>query len=127
MSIKPTPWWPRFWAWVIDEIILWVVAAALLLGTVGWSWPLFGFAGLIEFIYWTVLDSEGRQSIGKKAMNLKQVTLKGKEPSLGAAALSAFGKSFLLVIDMIIGVLARPGKKQRLFNIASDTVVIEDQ
>ena len=59
-------------------------------------------------------------------MNLKQVTLKGKKPTLGASAVSAFGKSFLLVIDMIIGVLARPGKKQRLFNIASDTVVIEE-
>ncbi|MBI4174314.1 MAG: RDD family protein [Candidatus Aenigmarchaeota archaeon] len=126
MSIKPAPWWPRFWAWVIDIVIIWVVTGFFFLGAFGWSWPFFGLAGLVEFVYWTALDSEGRQSIGKKALNLKQVTLKGKKPSLSASAVSAFGKSFLLVIDMIIGVLARPGKKQRLFNIASDTAVIEE-
>ena len=41
------------------------------------------------------------------------------------SAISAFGKAFLLPIDMIVGVLARPGKKQRLFNIASNTVVTD--
>ena len=126
MSIKPASWSQRFWAWVIDIVIIWAVTGFFFLGTFGWSWPFFGLAGLVEFVYWTVLDSEGRQSIGKKAMNLKQITLKGKKPSLGVSAISAFGKSFLLAIDMIIGVLARPGKKQRLFNIVSDTIVVEE-
>lgn len=121
--MKPTPWWPRFWAWLIDVIVLWIVVAVLFLdpfdfGALRWS-----AHGIIAFVYWTVFDSEGRQSIGKKAMSIKLVSIKGKNATMGAAAISAFGKAFLLPIDMIIGVLARSGKKQRLFNIAADTTV----
>jgi uncharacterized RDD family membrane protein YckC len=119
-------WWPRFWAWLIDAIILGIVTAILL----PTSWPInsdpfrMGATGVISLIYWTILESNGRQSIGKKALNLRVVTITGKNIDGTKAFVSAFGKAFLLPIDFIIGVLARPGKKQRLFNIASDTIVV---
>ncbi|MBS3051592.1 MAG: RDD family protein [Candidatus Aenigmarchaeota archaeon] len=122
--MKPTPWWPRFWAWLIDVIILGIVGW-IIFPAFAFDWWHVGANGVLALVYWSVLESEGRQSIGKKALNIKLVAVKGKNATLGAAAASAFGKAFLLPLDMIIGVLARPGKKQRLFNIASDTVVVE--
>ncbi len=122
-------WWPRFWAWLIDAIILGVIGAILM----PTSWPAWnsdafhmGATGVLSLIYWTILESNGRQSIGKKALNLRTVTTSGKNLDGSKALVSAFGKAFLLPIDFIIGVLARPGKKQRLFNIASDTIVIRE-
>ena len=108
---------------LIDVIILSIIGGILFFP---FNWDLwhFGANGFIVLIYWTVLESDGRQSIGKKALNLKLVSVDGKNATLGAAAASAFGKAFLLPLDMIIGVLARPGKKQRLFNMASDTLVV---
>ncbi len=124
MKLKISPWWPRFWAWLIDVIILAVVGAILFPSAFMFDWWHFGASGFIGLVYWTVLESEGRQSIGKRALNLKLISTNGKNATLGAAAASAFGKAFLLPLDMIIGVLARPGKKQRLFNMASDTIVV---
>ena len=42
-----------------------------------------------------------------------------------AAAIESFGKAFLLIPDCLIGWLAMPGSKQRLFNRISHTIVIE--
>ena len=122
--MKPTPWWPRFWAWLIDVIILWIVTGVLFSFWLDMDFRRYLVHGVIGLIYWAVLESDGRQSIGKRALNIKLVDMKGKNATLGASAGSAFGKAFLLPLDMIIGVLARPGKKQRLFNMASDTTVI---
>lgn len=124
MKLKVSPWWPRFWAWLIDVIILGIIGFIIYPPFFYFDWPHLGVQSVLGLIYWTVLESEGRQSIGKKALNLKLVDTNGKNATLGAAAASAFGKAFLLPLDMIIGVLARPGKKQRLFNMASDTLVV---
>lgn len=122
-------WWPRFWAWAIDSLILGVVffifieKGDLLTPTTLSN----SFAGsFIGFIYWAVTESDGRQSIGMKTMKLKLVKVTGEPANLGSSATSAFGKAFLLPLDFIIGVLARPGKKQRLFNIISDTIVVKE-
>jgi len=120
---KPSHWWPRFWAWLIDVIIIGVVSS-LLLSPFSLGFSHFWVNGLINFIYWTFLDSEGRQSMGKKALNLRLIHIKGRNTTVIEAAISSFGKAFLLPLDLIIGVLARPGKKQRLFNIISDTIVV---
>ncbi len=130
VSVTPVQsWWPRFWAWVIDTIVLGVVLFALFpranLGIIDADVVQSLTSAAVVFIYWTLTDSDGRQSIGKKALGLKLVKINGRDADLANAAVSAFGKAFLLPLDFLIGVLARPGKKQRLFNIISDTVVVK--
>ena len=109
---------------VVDIIIISIVGSIIFPPFFYFDVWHFGANGFVGLIYWAVLESNGRQSIGKKALGLKLVGVKGKNATLGAAAVSAFGKAFLLPLDMIIGVLARTGKKQRLFNMASDTLVV---
>lgn len=117
-KIKSATWGQRFWAWLIDIIILGAAGAAL-----------FPFAGagssLVFFLYWTLLEYYKGQSIGKIALGIKVVNLKGKNPTITQSAINSFGKAFLLPIDMIIGLLALKNQNLRIFNKISDTKVIK--
>jgi uncharacterized RDD family membrane protein YckC len=61
------------------------------------------------------------------ALNLKVADRKGEKIDFGVAALESFGKAFILPLDCIIGWLAMPSTKLRLFNRISNTIVIRTQ
>jgi uncharacterized RDD family membrane protein YckC len=65
------------------------------------------------------------QSIGKMVMNLKVVNRDGTKINFTTAAIESFGKAFLLPLDCLIGWLAMPGTKLRVFNRISNTIVIK--
>jgi uncharacterized RDD family membrane protein YckC len=58
-------------------------------------------------------------------MNLKVVNRDGTKINYPTAALESFGKAFLLPLDCLIGWLAMPGTKLRVFNRISNTIVIK--
>jgi uncharacterized RDD family membrane protein YckC len=123
--VKLVGWWPRFWAWLIDFIIVSVVAW-LFFPKFSLDMLHLGINTVLALVYWMVLDSEGHQSVGKKALGIRMVSEHGGHPDLYQAMISAFGKAFILPIDLVVGVLAKPHKKQRLFNIVSNTVVVRE-
>jgi hypothetical protein len=51
--------------------------------------------------------------------------LAGNLPSKRNVAMQSFGKAFLLPIDVFFGWIFTNEKRQRLFNRASDTIVIK--
>jgi uncharacterized RDD family membrane protein YckC len=132
-------WSTRFWAWLIDFCMI-ILFLNIVRGIVApvWDIPLyldirhwdpfeFGFQTLFFFLYWTLMEGfQGRgQSIGKMVMNLKVVNRDGTRLHYGAAAIESFGKAFILPLDCLIGWLAMPGTKLRMFNRLSNTVVIK--
>ena len=80
---------------------------------------------LLFFGYWFILEYKNGQSIGKKILNLKVATIEGKKPSPISIAISSFGKSFILPLDIILGWIFRNQKRQRIFNRISDTIIIK--
>lgn len=125
-------WETRFWAWLIDFILVGAVAS-LISGPLEmrglWNltdWGIFdvGFQSIIFFLYWTLLEGYRGQSIGKMALNIRVADRAGGRAGYPATAIQAFGKAFLLPIDCLIGWLAMPNTKLRLFNRLSDTIVI---
>jgi hypothetical protein len=58
-------------------------------------------------------------------MNLKTTSLNGAVAERKNVALAAFGKAFLLPFDVILGWIFTNQKRQRLFNRASNTIVIK--
>ncbi|MDD1685736.1 RDD family protein [Methanoregula sp.] len=135
-------WTTRFWAWIIDfcMVILFLNIVRGIFASTGWEIPLyidfrywepfeFGFQSLIFFAYWTIMEGfQGRgQSIGKMVMNLKVVNRDGTKIRYTSAALESFGKAFVLLLplDCLIGWLAMPGTKLRMFNRLSNTIVIK--
>ena len=77
------------------------------------------------FSYWIILEYKTGQTIGKKMFNLKITNSQGEKPSLIGVIISSFGKSFILPIDMILGLIITNDKRQRIFNKLGDTVIIK--
>lgn len=139
-------WSNRFWAWLIDfvlvNIVVWgVLAAASFPFWFGdenrWFGPLpnggparYAIGSTAFFLYWTFFEATKGQSIGKMVMKLKTVDLAGRPADLKSVAIQSFGKAFLLPIDVVLGWIFTNEKRQRIFNRASDTIVVkvrEDQ
>ena len=132
-------WGERFVAWLIDVIIIGAILTPLrwLMPSAIWSWenvlPWYvswvpfvdvGLSSLIHFLYWAFLEGTYGQSIGKMVMRLKVVRMNGDSADLGHAAIESIGKSFLLIIDLIVGWIMYTAKRQRLFSYLANTVVV---
>ncbi len=139
-------WIDRFAAWLIDFIIVSIGLAILftLISIPFWiafpQWfeninmnPAHRNLGPFNYIissliltaYWTYFESTSGQSIGKKLLHLKITDLQGKNIEATTAALESFGKAFLLPLDVILGWIFVNDKRQRIFNKASNTIVIK--
>ena len=147
--IKPLPektiylarWSSRLWAWLVDVILV-ILFLNIVHGVLVNFWIVFPYWDVfhldpfilfidtcIFFFYWTAMEGyQGRgQSIGKMVMNLRVVNRDGTKINYPTAALESLGKSFppILFFDCLIGWLAMPGTKLRVFNRISNTIVIK--
>ena len=131
-------WSTRFWAWLVDFIIVTVAAEIIFalayaplgvyqrvdedpaLGAVRYA-----VQSLLFFAYWTYFESTTGQSIGKKLLKIKTTNLTGLKADTKSVAIQSFGKAFLLPIDVILGWIFTNEKRQRIFNRASDTLVVK--
>jgi uncharacterized RDD family membrane protein YckC len=135
-------WGTRFWAWLIDfiivtiafEILFAIVYAplAFMQGFNGNMPPWLGGAryaiqSLMFFAYWTYFESNTGQSIGKRLLKIKTTDMAGKVADVRNIAIQSFGKAFLLPIDVLLGWIFTNDKRQRLFSRAGNTIVIRIQ
>ena len=136
-GVKLAFWGERFVAWLIDAIIIGIVAGILglfsLIVGVTWSfWPSwipffnFNLSGVIFFLYWMFMDGLYGQSIGKMIMHLRVTRLDGGQINILAAALESVGKAFLLPLDCLLGWFLYPKGRQRIFNYISETIVVRE-
>jgi len=132
-------WSDRFYAWLIDYVIIIGVAFAVFFtffsvtffekfmdGDYMYSHT-FDYApiSIVFFLYWLILESKKGQSIGKMALRLKITNLNGEPADFKSIAISSFGKAFLLPIDVILGRIFTNQKRQRIFNRLGKTIVIK--
>jgi uncharacterized RDD family membrane protein YckC len=139
-------WIDRFVAWLIDFIIV-SIGLAILFALISLPfWIAFPqwfesnnmnmafrntgpfnyiISSLVFMAYWTYFESTSGQSIGKKLMHLKTTDLGGKNIAAKTAVIESFGKAFLLPIDVILGWIFTNDRRQRIFNRASNTIVIK--
>jgi uncharacterized RDD family membrane protein YckC len=133
-------WGTRFWAWLIDFIIvtiafeiLFAIAYAPLAffqGFNGSTPPWLGGAryaiqSLMFFAYWTYFESKTGQSIGKKLLKIKTTDMAGNLADVKSIAIQSFGKAFLLPIDVFLGWIFTNDKRQRLLSSAANTIVVK--
>jgi uncharacterized RDD family membrane protein YckC len=143
-------WSTRFWAWLVDFIII-NVALGVLFAIVslpvwflgftnqgmmnamsnGQWWNNFGgpfsFAinSLVFFGYWLYMESKTGQSVGKMLLHIRTTDLQGRTADAKSIAISSFGKAFLLPIDVLLGWIFTNDKRQRLLSRAANTIVIK--
>ena len=131
-------WSTRFWAWLVDFIIVTVAIEIIfaiaysplafnqgIQGNPGLGALKYAVQSLLFFGYWLYFESTSGQSIGKKLLKIKTADLAGNIPSAKSVAIQSFGKAFLLPIDVFFGWIFTNDKRQRLFNRASDTIVVK--
>ena len=130
-------WTDRFFAWVIDFIIVSIISTSIIFtsfGTIDYEFEEDVFwaestqyipTSILFFVYWTILEYKTGQTIGKKILNLKVVNIDGKKPDLKGIMISSFGKSFLLPIDVLLGWFLSNEKRQRIFNKLGDTLIMK--
>ncbi|MFX1252733.1 MAG: RDD family protein [Promethearchaeota archaeon] len=117
--------WPsRFLAFLLDGIAIIIIGGI----SVSFLGPL---AILVPFAYLVILEYYFGATLGKMVLKLKVVDEgTGKKPTnFVKICVSNLGKIFLLPIDVLLGLIIKEcsEKNQRLFQRASDLVVIKDQ
>ena len=135
-------WGTRFWAWVVDFIIVTVAfevlfsivytPLAFLQGMDGNNPPALGairyaVQSLMFFAYWTYFESKTGQSIGKKLLKIKTTDMTGNIADVRSVSIQSFGKAFLLPLDVLLGWIFTNDKRQRLFSKAANTIVMKVQ
>ena len=130
-------WADRFFAWLIDFIIISSISTTIIFasfGSIDYEFERNSFwmeniqyipTSILFFVYWTILEYKTGQAVGKKIMNLKMVNIYGEKPSLKGVMISSFGKAFLLPLDVIIGWFLTNEKRQRVFNKLGDTLIVK--
>jgi len=119
-------WGDRFWAWLIDVLLMSALWHEIMIVLKRDAFSLGGALPLMVllFIYWTVLEGYRGQSLGKMFLNIAVTGPFGEQIRFRDAALESFGKAFLLPVDCLVCYFAFPESRQRLFNRISDTVVV---
>ncbi|HKT21679.1 MAG TPA: RDD family protein, partial [Nitrososphaerales archaeon] len=132
-------WLERFFAFVIDAIIVYVILAvltaliaipALLTGGVALFSIVFGGVsvlwGLIFVFYFTLMESTSGASIGKRIFKLKAVGRSGSNPTIAEAFIRNISKIYwlLLLLDVIIGLAISKGYQQKYSDHFMGTSVV---
>ena len=128
-------WKDRFFAWVVDFVIISIISTSIFF--ISFLYLDDNFESFISndgmyiptsvmfFTYWIILEYKTGQTIGKKMFNLKITNIQGEKPNLLEVIISSFGKSFILPIDIIAGWILTNDKRQRVFNKLGNTVVVK--
>jgi len=128
-------WKDRFFAWVIDFVIISLISTSIVfisflyinqnfeefITNDGMYIP----TSVLFFSYWIILEYKTGQTLGKKIFNLKITNVDGNKPDLISIVLSSFGKSFILPLDIILGLIFTNEKRQRIFNKLGKTIIIK--
>ena len=128
-------WVDRFFAWLIDFIVVSVISTSIIFasfGTTVFEEDVFWTestqyipTSILFFGYWAILEYKTGQTIGKKILNLKVVNIHGKKPDLKGIIISSFGKAFLLPFDVVLGWILTNKNRQRIFNKLGDTLIVK--
>ena len=128
-------WKDRFLAWFVDFVIISMVSTSIFFLTflyLNYDFDNFMGSSIISiptsvmfFSYCVILEYKTGQTIGKRMFNLKITNNQGEKPSLMGVVISSFGKSFILPIDMILGLIITNEKRQRIFNKIGNTIIIK--
>lgn len=139
-------WEDRFVAWLVDFIIISIITNIVFyIFSAHYSFPFWGIyfdgengigirepveyilASSIFFSYWIILEFLTGQTVGKRIVHIKTTNLFGERANIANIAIEVFGKSFLLPIDIILGLIFASKRRQRIFNKASATIVIKSK
>jgi uncharacterized RDD family membrane protein YckC len=130
------PFHRRFFAWILDNIILisYLIGAYYLLwGILGPDWPgehfwLYCLYLIPYFLYHVIMESLANgQSLGKKLMRIKVITMEGGQPSVSQYIIRWLFRSIDVLFFMLPGFFSiiLSSRSQRIGDMIAGTIVID--
>lgn len=83
--------------------------------------------GLVSLAYFTGMEYATGTTVGRRLLRLRVVDFEGRTPPLHLLLISNVGKSFLLILDVILGLIFARTNRQRIFSKWSGIVVVKVQ
>ncbi len=127
-------WIYRLIAYIIDSIIIWVIAmiisfaAAFGVYAFGWgSLIIVGIMGILYFLYYSIMDFAWGATLGKKIMGLSVQGTNGQKLTFINAFIRNLSKIFwlFLFLDWLIGIVSTGNKQQKFLDRVAGAVVIQ--
>ena len=89
---------------------------------------IFGYATVVpfRFLYWVYFEFKRGQTIGKRMMQIKTIKIDGSNQDLMSIIILTACKTSLIPFDVLFGVLFFRGKKERVSNRVTNTIVVSD-
>jgi uncharacterized RDD family membrane protein YckC len=139
-QIDFTHWLYRLIAYIIDSIIIGIPAAIIYFVVIlaaivanpfiivygGWLILPFLF-GILQFLYFMILDTAWGGTIGKRVMGLQVQMVNGGKASYGKSFIRNISKIYglFLFLDWLIGVVTTGDKRQKYTDRIAGTIVIQ--
>jgi uncharacterized RDD family membrane protein YckC len=134
-SEAQTQWLMRVVAYVIDSIIVWIVAYFLLLITpfaflnlslaIAFTGSL--YAGVIMFLYASFMEASFGGTVGKRLLGMKVTLENGGKAGFEQTLVRSISKVFwvLLLLDLLGGLFTKGDYRQRYSDRLSKTIVVK--
>ena len=89
---------------------------------------IFGYATVVpfRFLYWIYYEYKRGQTIGKRMMQIKTIKIDGSDQDLMSIIILTACKTSLIPFDVLFGVLFFRGKKERVSNRFTNTIVVSE-
>ena len=89
---------------------------------------IFGYATVVpfRFLYWVYYEYKKGHTIGKRMMQIKTIKIDGSGQDLMSIIILTACKTSLIPFDVLFGVLFFRGKKERVSNRFTNTIVVSD-
>ena len=89
---------------------------------------IFGYATVVpfRFLYWIYYEWKRGQTIGKRMMQIKTIKIDGSDQDLMSIIILTACKTSLIPFDVLFGVLFFRGKKERVSNRFTNTIVVSE-
>ena len=89
---------------------------------------IFGYATVVpfRFLYWVYFEFKRGQTIGKRMMQIKTMKIDGSNQDLMSIIILTACKTSLIPFDVLFGVLFFRGKKERVSNRFTNTIVVSE-
>lgn len=140
-SYRSAGFWMRFWAYLIDVIILFAING-LLLSPLGFLnegaafdigfWTMNGvLATIIYYVYFILMTKLVQQTVGKMILGLKVISEKAEKPSwldiLFRELVGRFFYNAFFILKLLYIIVAFTEKKQGLHDFIGQTRVIHEK